>query len=194
MIAWRPSSIIPGAVSARLTAHEDERGSFMELWRTAWTEGLEDAMFVQANLSRSRKGVLRGMHFHRRQADLWLVTEGTALAALADLRAMLDGEAAAPSIETIQLEAGDALYLPRLVAHGFYAMTDLAMVYLVTRQYDSSDEFGFAWDDPLAAIDWPTENPILSQRDRGNPDLASSLDGVRNSGQVAGHAGQIVET
>lgn len=118
------------------------------------------------------------MHFHRRQADLWLVAEGEALVAAADLR-QTDASGARPAIETHELKAGDAIFLPELVAHGFYARTALTLIYLVTNEFDGSDEQGFAWDDPLAAIAWDDLDPILSDRDRSNPDLATALTTAR---------------
>jgi dTDP-4-dehydrorhamnose 3,5-epimerase len=61
------------------------------------------------------------------------------------------------------------------VAHGFYARADLELVYLVTNEYDSTDELGFAWDDPDTAIPWPMNEPIVSARDRSNPPLRALL-------------------
>ena len=78
----------------------DPRGSFRELWRAG---DFPDEPFVQANLSTSAAGVLRGLHLHRRQDDLWIVADGRAFVALVDLRPMLDGSGTAPLIETREL-------------------------------------------------------------------------------------------
>jgi len=86
---WDPTTV-PGALRRTLTRHADERGAFTELWRSRWTDGLE-ARFVQANLSESEPGVLRGMHFHDRQADLWIVLAGRAFVGLTDLRDLIAG-------------------------------------------------------------------------------------------------------
>ena len=64
------------------------------------------------------------------------------------------------------------LYIPKGVAHGFYALADSFMTYLVDEYYDNSDERGVRWDDPALGIDWGVENPIVSMRDRENPLLA----------------------
>jgi dTDP-4-dehydrorhamnose 3,5-epimerase len=64
------------------------------------------------------------------------------------------------------------VYIPEGVAHGFYAHDDVVMTYLVTNEYDGSDELGVAWDDPDLGIAWPTTTPILSARDRKNPRLS----------------------
>ena len=67
---------------------------------------------------------------------------------------LLDG-AATPRIETRELDADDWVVIPSGVAHGFLAITPLQLLYLVTNAYDGSDELGFAWDDPVAAVPWP---------------------------------------
>lgn len=132
---------------------------------------------VQANVSRSRAGVLRGMHFHLRQADLWLLVEGRAVAATTDLRPLLSGGAA--DSQVVSMEPGDALYIPARVAHGFLALTDMALVYLVSREYDASDEHGFAWNDPDAGIEWPAVPGIVSPRDQDNPALRDVIDALQ---------------
>jgi dTDP-4-dehydrorhamnose 3,5-epimerase len=78
-------------------------------------------------------------------------------------------------------QAGEAVLIPPLVAHGFFALEALQLAYLVTVEYDGSDEHGFAWDDSEAAIPWPTRAPILSDRDRRNPRLAEALLAARAS-------------
>ena len=104
----------------------------------------------------SATGVLRGLHVHRRQLDHWIVTDGRAFVALVDVRPMLrrPGGRRRSSRRAI-LDADDWVDIPAGVAHGFLALEPLDLVYLVTNEYDGSDELGFAWDDPLAAVDWP---------------------------------------
>lgn len=150
---------IEGVVVTPVTRNEDERGFFSEIARF---DG-----YRQANHSHSRRGVLRGLHYHQSQADLWYVVHGTAQVALADLR----GDE--PIVETLTVGESSpcTIYIPPRVAHGFLALTDLDLVYLVTHEYDASDEHGVAWDDPSLAIPWAIEDPILSERDRSNPRL-----------------------
>jgi dTDP-4-dehydrorhamnose 3,5-epimerase len=169
---------LPGVIRTHLERHEDERGSFTELWRASWLEGVAGAPFVQANLSRSRGGVLRGLHVHRRQADLWVVVEGSSLVALVDLREAATGTAR-PRSATLELRRDDALFIPPLVAHGFLARSDLILAYLVTSEFDGSDEYGFAWDDADAGVAWPAGDPILSERDRTAPTLGVVLERLR---------------
>jgi dTDP-4-dehydrorhamnose 3,5-epimerase len=164
---------IEGAGLLDLVAHRDDRGEMTELYRREWFPALPE--LVQANQSQSRAGVLRGLHFHRRQTDYWLLLQGSAFVGLFDLRA---GSPTRGSSAQLQL-AADAglrgLLIPPGVAHGFYAATAIRLAYLVDLAFDGSDEFGLAWDDPGAGIAWPTTDPLLSERDRSNPSLEEVL-------------------
>jgi dTDP-4-dehydrorhamnose 3,5-epimerase len=184
------ASTIPGVRWGAVTRHADERGSFREVWRDAWFPDLEaaagpGARFRQANFSTSAAGVLRGLHFHRRQLDFWVVEEGVALVALVDARPLFDGSGDRPIVETRELAADGTVAIPAGVAHGFLALRPLRLAYFVTAEYDGTDELGFAWDDPLAAIPWPAVlatpdgRPILSGRDRANPSLVQLVERLR---------------
>lgn len=175
----RPPSILPGVRYGAVQRHADDRGSFRELWRAG-----DGPRFVQANLSASAPGVLRGLHLHRRQIDYWVVSSGRAFVALVDVRPMLDEGATRPAVETRELAADDWVVIPAGVAHGFFALERLEMLYLVTNLYDGTDELGFAWDDAIAAVPWPqapgaTGQPILSERDRTNPPLIELVGRLR---------------
>ena len=163
---------IEGVEAFALDGRPDDRGMLTEIFRSAWLPGR--APFVQANVSVSRAGVLRGLHFHRIQADYWVVLDGRAFVALVDLRSGSPTDAATTEL---RIDTGDrrlALYVPPGVAHGFYAETPVTLLYLVDREFTGDDEFGLAWDDPGAAIRWPNARPILSERDRGNPPLSTA--------------------
>lgn len=158
------ASDIEGVEVRRLQVHEDERGAFVELMRassSSWD-------FRQSNLSRSVEGVLRGLHFHRRQADLWLLLEGQIQVVLVDLRRRNHLESA-----SIHLSAGhpETLLIPPGVAHGFLALTDCRLLYWVSEEFDGSDEYGIRWNDPAIGIAWEREDPILSERDASAPYL-----------------------
>lgn len=162
---------IPGALLGTPERHEDSRGWFIEILR----ESDFGMQFVQGNHSHSAENVLRGLHYHRRQADAWYVVGGRAQAMLADLRTESDR----PSVLSVDLKADEpqVLYIPPGVAHGFLAVTELDLIYWVTGYYDASDEFGVAWDDPTLAAPWKSDSPILSERDKTNPKLEwSSID------------------
>jgi dTDP-4-dehydrorhamnose 3,5-epimerase len=163
------SGQIPGVWTIRLQAFQDARGRFMETWRSSWLPS--SAPMVQGNRSDSRPGVLRGLHYHRRQADLWFVQAGRVTTVLLDTRA---GSPAEGRHLCLQQGGGEdvAVYIPEGVAHGFYAHDEVVMTYLVTNEYDGGDELGVAWDDPALRIPWPDPAPILSERDQRNPRLA----------------------
>jgi dTDP-4-dehydrorhamnose 3,5-epimerase len=131
---------------------------------------------VQGNLSRSSRDVLRGLHFHRKQADYWCLIEGSAFVGLYDLRKGSPTQGKKAEIRIAVDGEYRGLYIPKGVAHGFYAETDLLLQYLVDQYFTGDDEFGVAWDDPDLGIQWPTTDPILSPRDRSNPFLADVLD------------------
>jgi dTDP-4-dehydrorhamnose 3,5-epimerase len=167
---------VPSIDGVRLTPIEprlDARGSFAELYRQSGFSGAPPV--VQANLSRSHAGVVRGMHFHRRQADLWVPIQGAATVGLFDLRR---GSPTQRQVAHVSFRADHpvSLYIPPGVAHGFASEDDFAMLYLVDREYTGDDEHGFAWDDPDLGIAWPVEEPVLSERDRSNPSLAAVLE------------------
>lgn len=148
-------------------------------------DAADGAPFVQANQSTSAAGVLRGLHLHRRQLDYWVVSAGRALVALVDVRPLLQGLAVAPNVETRELMPDEWVVIPAGVAHGFLALEPLELIYLVTNQYDGSDEQGFAWDDPAVGVPWPAipgasaGRPILSERDASNPSLFELVTRLR---------------
>ena len=137
---------------------DDARGWFMELRR----ESALPQQTRQTNLSFSRRGVIRGLHYHERgQDDLFACIQGTARVVVLD---RASGEA---YTEDIGDENPVALYIPGRHAHGFEALTDLLFVYHVTEEYDAADpdEHEIAWDDPRVKHLWSTTSPILSERD-----------------------------
>ncbi len=183
-----PPSTLAGVRYGRLARHGDVRGAFREVWRAStfgdlpdWATGGSDATFVQANVSSSAAGVLRGLHYHRLQLDYWTVLSGRAVVALVDVRPLLDRTGPKAIVETRELTADDWVVIPRGVAHGFLALEPLELLYLVTNEYDGSDELGFAWDDPAVGVPWPRLDstpdgrPILSERDQTNPSLAELI-------------------
>jgi dTDP-4-dehydrorhamnose 3,5-epimerase len=181
--AAAPSSLT-GVEYGRLVSHGDVRGSFTELWRASNPAGGRDP-FVQANLSTSSPGVLRGLHLHRRQLDYWVVVEGRAFVGLVDVRGPISGATTAAAVETRVLDPNDWVVIPAGVAHGFLALEATRLLYLVTNEYDGTDELGFAWDDPAVAVPWPEMRathdgrPIVSERDASNPPLAELVARLR---------------
>jgi dTDP-4-dehydrorhamnose 3,5-epimerase len=178
----RAASTLGGVRYGAVARFGDQRGAFRELWRASQ---MPEAAFVQANLSTSAAGVLRGLHYHQRQDDYWIVATGRAFVALVDVRPLLDGRGERALVETRELAADDWVVIPAGVAHGFLALEPLELIYLVTNEYDGTDELGFAWDDPAVGVPWPVLSvtpdgrPILSDRDRTNPPLAELVERLR---------------
>jgi dTDP-4-dehydrorhamnose 3,5-epimerase len=172
----RPSDLIADVVLVEPDVHGDTRGRFVETYRRNWLPlGRE---MVQANRSEKSAGALVGLHYHLHQADYWYVLRGTARVVLHDLRV---GSATDGATETLDL-TGDhdrGLFIPPGVAHGFAAVTDVLLWYLVDGYYNPADELGLAWDDPEVAADWGVADPIVSDRDRTNPRRADIGPEVR---------------
>jgi len=141
-----------------LQRFQDERGWFVELARASALAKPP----LQANLSFSRRGVIRGLHYHERdQDDLFVCLRGSARVVILDRDS---GEALSLDIgETNQV----AVYVPGHHAHGFEALDDVLMLYFVTQEYDSNepDEQVVPWNDPRVRHLWSTQSPILSARD-----------------------------
>src|SRR5579862_6152331 len=166
MPAVTPSDVIVDVVVVEPDAHGDERGRFVETYRRSWFPlGRE---MIQGNRSEKQAGAIVGLHYHLHQADYWYVLRGRARVVLHDLR---QGSATDGATEHIDLDGNidQGLFIPPGVAHGFAALTDLLLWYLVDGYYNDSDELGLAWDDPDVAADWGVEDPVLSARDRSNP-------------------------
>jgi dTDP-4-dehydrorhamnose 3,5-epimerase len=150
--------VIDGVRRLPLALHEDERGWFAELVRASALP----KPIKQANLSRSRAGVVRGLHYHERgQDDVFVCLSGTVRVVVLDRM----------SGETFTEDVGDdnrvAIYVPGIHAHGYEALTDCLFMYLVTEEYDAAnpDEHSLAWDDERVRHLWSTSSPILSARD-----------------------------
>jgi dTDP-4-dehydrorhamnose 3,5-epimerase len=136
----------------------DERGWFMELMRSS---SLPKPV-RQSNVVSSRKGVIRGLHYHERgQDDLFVCLQGMVRVVA------LDRETGETFTEDIGEENPVAIYVPGTLAHGYEALTDCLFLYHVTEEYDaaSPDEHGLCWADKRVKHLWSTSEPILSERD-----------------------------
>lgn len=150
--------MIEGLCRFPLEHHADERGWFAEVTRASALR----KPIRQMNLSHSRRGVIRGLHYHERgQDDLFVCLAGMVRVVVLDRT----------SSETFTEDIGDenpvAIYVPGVHAHGYEALTDALFTYLVTEEYDATDpdEHGIPWNDPRVKALWSTEAPILSARD-----------------------------
>ena len=191
----RPPSGLPGVRYGAVVRHADARGSFRELWRASGypSDG------HPGRAGRRRGQPLRpGQPVRSRRPASCAASTTTAASSTAGSwrpvarswrsstsgpRPQADGPAV---VETRELEADEWVEIPAGVAHGFLALEPLELVYLVTAEFDDSDELGFAWDDPAVGVPWPLPiadtgdgRPILSERDRSNPTLADLVARLR---------------
>ncbi|MFY9264732.1 MAG: dTDP-4-dehydrorhamnose 3,5-epimerase family protein [Solirubrobacterales bacterium] len=156
-------SQIEGVELRRLTVHGDARGRVLEGWREAWTP----FTVRQLTEARAQAGVLKGLHLHYVQWDWWRVISGRMLVGLYDARPDSATHRRSVVFE-MNAESPSALAIPPGVAHGFYALDDVEMVYLLSELYDPADEHGIHWQS--VGIDWPLAGwPIVSDRDVGLP-------------------------
>jgi len=167
---------IPGLIVVEPEVHGDERGYFMELWHATryGVEGLPDR-FVQANVSRSSGGVIRGLHYQypQPQGKLVSVLEGSVFDVAADIRV---GSPTFGQWAGIELSAGNhrQLYVPAGMAHGFCVLGDSAMmVYMCTAEYNAEADAAIAWNDPDIAVDWPRSPRRMSAKDKNAPRLSA---------------------
>ncbi len=165
-----PSGIIHGVKLVQFRIFADNRGLFMETFRTEWFPE-RSWNVLQGNRSMSEAGVLRGLHYHHHQVDYWQVVSGRIRVGLADLRRTSPSYLATAMLE-LDASSPTGLFIPTGVAHGFLAQTSAILTYLVDNYYTGSDELGVAWNDPTLGLAWQVEQPVLSDRDRQNPFLA----------------------
>ena len=171
---------LQGPVLLAPAVHGDERGFFVETFRESALSELGIAQaFVQDNQSRSRKGIVRGMHFQPGQAKLVRCARGAILDVIVDIRR---GSPQFGQREGVVLDDVEhrQLYVPDGFAHGFCVLSELADVtYKVSTYYDPSAESGFAFDDPEVGIEWPDTGELLaSARDREAPSLADIAESL----------------
>jgi len=165
----QPSAVIADVSIVTIKAFEDERGRFMETFRREWFPDVNWDR-IQCNRSDSKAGVLRGLHYHHHQIDYWYVPRGLVRVGMVDLRPN------SPTYKaTLTLEIGEkhnyGVFVPIGVAHGFYALTDATLMYMVNNYYNGGkDENGVAWNDPEINLDWGLNGavPLLSPRDQLN--------------------------
>lgn len=163
---------IPDVKIIEPTVFGDERGFFMETWSQRKFEELvsgRPTSFVQDNHSKSKQGILRGLHFQTEntQGKLVRVTSGEVFDVAVDIR---KSSATFGQWVGVYLSAANKrqLWVPEGFAHGFYVTSDQAeFVYKCTDYYNPQAEQSIAWDDKALAIEWPlNEEPMLSEKDK----------------------------
>ena len=161
---------LEGVLILEPAVHSDLRGHFLEAYneRTFAEIGIKER-FVQDNQSRSRKGVLRGLHYQvrRAQAKLIRVLQGEVFDVIVDVR---PGSPTFGKWTGIRLtaERGKTVWIPKGFAHGFYTLSEFADVsYKVSDFYSPDSERTLLWSDPDVSIEWPLDgDPVLSEKDR----------------------------
>ena len=167
---------LPGVLVIEPNVYGDERGFFVETFQVGRYRDLAgiDLPFVQDNHSRSRYGVLRGMHAQRNhpQGKLVRVARGEVF----DVALDIDPDSATFGQwagATLSATNGRQMWVPPGYAHGFVVLSEVAdFEYKCTDYYHPDDEYGVIWNDPDAAITWPIDDPILSDKDTALPTLA----------------------
>lgn len=166
---------IPDVVLVQPTRFTDERGFLQESYRESEfaAAGIR-ARFVQDNLARSTRGVLRGLHYQippGAQGKLVSAVAGSIFDVAVDLRV------GSPSFArwvgtTLEADTGRQLWIPPGFAHGYLVLSDVADVcYKVTAEYDPELDRGVLWNDPAIRVDWPAEAPVVSAKDQRQPTL-----------------------
>jgi dTDP-4-dehydrorhamnose 3,5-epimerase len=170
---------VDGALLFTPTPHADERGFFCRTFDTdiVRAAGIDPCGFAQDSVSRSRRGVVRGLHLRRGAGEAKLVrcSYGAIFDVIVDLRPQ------SPTFrnwESFELSGDDqvSLYVPAGCAHGFQALTEPADVsYRIDRPHDPAEDVAIAYDDPDLAIPWPLPAAGMSQRDRKAAPIAAAL-------------------
>jgi len=177
MATINESDTVAGVYVVDPVVFGDSRGYFVETYRREWfPQGRE---MVQGNRGDRQAGAIVGLHYHLHQADYWYVPEGRARVVLHDLRTGSPTDGATLVLDLGRAEDGAhahrGVFIPPGVAHGFAAITDMTITYLVDSYYNPADELGVRWDDPAVGADWGITDPVLSERDQTNP-LRSEIE------------------
>jgi len=170
---------LEGFLIVELQTFKDDRGFFLETFQEKSYKkvGIMDR-FVQDNQSRSSKGVLRGMHFQvkRPQAQIVTVMRGCIFDVGVDLRQNSSTFGQWYGVE-LNDDGQRQVYMAPGIAHGFCVLSDLAdLHYKVSRFYDPDDECGMVWNDPEVNIEWPSNTPLIHQRDATYQSLSQLID------------------
>ncbi len=169
---------LEGVVVVEPDVRADARGAFFEAWHAPrYAEAGLAGRFIQCNMSRSARGVLRGLHLQhpKGQAKLVTVVEGAVFDVAVDVRRGSPTFARWFGVE-LTAASGRQLYVPEGFAHGFLALAESVLVYLATEVYAPEAELVIRWDDPEIAVAWPAAPAGLSPRDGSAPLLGDVLD------------------
>lgn len=165
---------IPDLILIEPKVFEDERGFFLESFKLSeFKKAGIDFNFVQDNHSKSKKGVLRGLHYQlnpKAQGKLIRCIKGKILDVAVDIRKGSPWYGKWVSVELSE-ENKLMLWIPPGFAHGFVALEDAEIIYKCTEEYDPAFDRGIIWNDPEIGINWTLNTPILSKKDALLPEL-----------------------
>lgn len=165
-------TVLPGVLLLTPSRYEDGRGYFEEVWhRRRFAEAGLPVRFAQDNVSFSRQGVLRGLHFQQPspQGKLITVLSGEVFDVVVDLRRSRPTFGQWLGLRLSSAE-GRQLYVPEGLAHGFCVTSETALFqYKCTEFYAPACEHTIRWNDPALGIDWPVAEPLLSEKDATAP-------------------------
>ena len=174
-------TVIADVVMVESRQFPDERGFFREGFKQSEFASAGLALtFVQDNVSRSRQGVLRGLHFQtgaKAQGKLVSVARGEVFDVAVDIRT------GSPTYgqwvcETLSDSNGRMLWIPAGFAHGFCVLSEFAdLTYKCTDEFSAAHDGGVRWDDPAIGVQWPVSDPVLSAKDLELPLLAECVHG-----------------
>jgi len=163
---------IPDVVLIKPVVFEDDRGFFMESYKFSEFKDFGiDSIFLQDNYSKSREGVLRGLHYQlnpKAQGKIVRCIKGEIFDVAVDIRIGSPWYGKWVGI-LLSDENKYMVWIPPGFAHGFLALKDAEIFYKVTSEYDASLDRGIIWNDPKIGISWGVESPILSEKDRNLP-------------------------
>ena len=171
---------LPGVLVIEPQRFEDHRGFFRETYHQRRYEALGlKRPFVQDNHSHSRQGTLRGLHYQLRhpQEKLVYVVDGEIYDVAVDIRIGSPNFGIWVGVH-LSKENGRQIFIPKGFAHGFLVLSETAdVIYKCTDLYDPHDDYGVFWADKSIGIQWPTEEPILSEKDQKLPWLQEIPEG-----------------
>ncbi|MBN1764765.1 MAG: dTDP-4-dehydrorhamnose 3,5-epimerase [Sedimentisphaerales bacterium] len=169
------STDLPGVLVIKPQVFGDKRGFFLETFnqKTYAEAGLE-RVFIQDNLSHSCRGVIRGLHYqlNHPQGKLVFVVKGEIFDVAVDIR---KGSPSFGQWTGVHLSENNhkQIFVPEGFAHGFCVLSDEAdVIYKCTDLYTPGDDYGILWSDEHINVDWPVQNPVVSEKDQKNPCLS----------------------
>lgn len=182
---------IPDLILIEPKVFGDMRGFFMEIFKSSEfrANGIRGE-FLQDNMSKSQKGVLRGLHYQlspKAQGKLVMTIKGAVFDVAVDIR---KGSPYYGRWVAKELTEDNRLmfWIPPGFAHGFLTLSDSAeIIYKTTAEYAPEYERGIIWNDPNIGIEWPSSGPLLSERDKSLPALGDAEINFSFMGKVCGH-------